>query len=468
MSIIPILNNSQLDQRTQAQRPVAPPPPDMSGLASYVRTAWMKAYEHKSSVQNQLLTNLRAFNQEYAPSDLAAIRGMGGSEQYLSLISTKCIAAISWLADIFDSPYGPPWHIEPTPMPTIPAEMEQEIRTSVISEVSNIVNSYAAMTKQDPRAIMKSLLPDIRKRIQRQVKDKAAEGIDELKDIMEDQLVEGGWYEALGQCLFDLVVYKASILKGPVFRKRRQFNRVQDELGGGYENNITDMVVPMFERRSPFNIYPSADSTNVQESYLCDLDHLTLKKLHSLIGMEGFNEVAIRKVLSNHASGGLREWATTNSEIMRLESGGQRNVFDTDKVDVVEFWGDVPGSLLLEEGLDVTEITDPQKRYDVCVWLIGGDIIKAMLNPNPMGLKPYAVRSYVTIPGSFWGRGLPELIADLQQICNALTRAIVNNAALSSGPLIERDSDRVPGLAGGIYPWMQIESTDKQLSLIHI
>jgi hypothetical protein len=81
-----------------------------------------------------------------------------------------------------------------------------------------------------------------------------------------------------------------------------------------------------------------------------------------------------------------------------------------------------------------------------------------------MGMKPYAVRSYVTLPGSFWGRGLPELITDLQQICNAITRAIVNNSALSSGPIIEVDSERAPGATTGLYPWKQIESTDKQMA----
>lgn len=467
MAIIPILNNQQLDEMEKARQaattPATPINP-MTGLASYVRTAWTKAYEHKSSIQLQLLKNLRSFNNEYPPEDLAAIRSLGGSEQYLSLTPTKCVAAISWLADIFDNPSGRPWDIDPTASPTIPADMEQEIRTQVIQEVSQVVNSYATMTQQDPRVMMKNLLPSVRKRVRNKIKEKAKEGIDELKELMEDQLQEGGWYPAFSHCLFDLVVYKASILKGPIFRKRRQFSRIEDQIAGGFENNIEDVVVPMFERRTPFNIYPSPDATNVQDSYLCDLDSLTLKKLYGLIGVEGFNEAAIRRVIETHKTGGLREWATTNSEIIRLESGGQRTIFDTDKIDVVEFWGDVPGALLLDEGLSPDEITDPLKRYDVCVWLIGGEVIKAMLNPNPMGLKPYTVRSYVTIPGSFWGRGLPELIADLQQICNAITRAIVNNAALSSGPVIETDSDRVPGVFGGLYPWKHIESTDKQMS----
>lgn len=466
MGIIPILNNTQLDELERSKAPVLPKqePPKMTELAGYVRTCWQRAYDHKNAVQTQLLKNLRAFNQEYPPEDLAAIRSLGGSEQFIALSSTKSIAAIAWLDDIFDQPSVPPWDIDPTPYPVLPAEMEEQIRMLVMQEALQIIGAYAQITGQDPNFILQLVLPDIRKRVRNKIKEKAIEGIDELKIIMDDQLVEGGWYAAFKQCLFDLVVYKAAILKGPIFRKRRQFRRVENMFGGGFVNQIEDVVIPVYERRSPFNIYPSPDSTGSQDGYLCDLDSLSLKALYQLIGVEGFNEVAIRRVLDQYKTGGLREWATMNTEQLRLESGGQKSTFDTDKVDVVEFWGDVPGSMLLAEGLSVDEIADPQKRYDVCVWLVGNEVIKAMLNPNPMGRKPYTVRSYVTIPGSFWGRGLPELITDLQQICNAITRAIINNAALSSGPLVEVDTDRVPGMSTGIYPWKHIESTDSKMA----
>jgi hypothetical protein len=203
----------------------------------------------------------------------------------------------------------------------------------------------------------------------------------------------------------------------------------------------------------------------VQDSYLCDLFPLSLKQIYDLIGVEGFNEEAIRRVLLQYQNGGLREWAVLDSEIMRLTSSGQQTTFlDTDKIDVVEFWGDIPGDYLRRWGMSNEDIPDIHKRYDVCVWLIGNEVIKAMLNPNPMGLKPYTISSYVSIPGSFWGRGLPELISDLQQICNALVRAIVNNASLASSPMVEYDVERIPpGFDTALYPMKAIESTSKMM-----
>ena len=155
MGIIPMLNNQQLDQMEAANAPVQPTPeaPKMSGLAGYIRTCWQKAYDHKSAVQTQLLKNLRVFNQEYPPEDLAAIRSLGGSEQFLSLIGTKCIAAIAWLDDTFDQPSGTPWDIEPTPVPTLPMEIEEQIRQMVVQEALQIIGSYAQATGQDPNFI---------------------------------------------------------------------------------------------------------------------------------------------------------------------------------------------------------------------------------------------------------------------------------------------------------------------------
>lgn len=464
--LIPILNNQQIDQAEKNKAIPSTPVSSLIGeLAVYVRSCWTKAYQAKmNGVQRQLLDNLRSFNNEYPPEKLFEIRKLKGSEQFLSLTPTKCIAALSWLTDIFDQPDNP-WDVEPTPKADLPRELENQIRQSVISEVLNILTKYGQMTGQNPSALMQKYLPEVRNRINKKIQEKAKEGIEELKLTMQDQLVEGGWYEAFTQCLSDLVIYKASILKGAIFRRVRRFSRDFNPQQGGYNNNIESVIIPTFERKSPFQIYPAPDSTGVQDSYLCDLFPLSLKQIYDLIGVEGFNEEAIRRVLDQYQRGGLREWAVADTEIMRLTTAGQQTTFmDTDKLDVVEFWGDIQGEYLLRWGMSPQDVPDKHRRYDVCVWLIGNEVIKAMLNPNPMGLKPYSVSSYITLPGAFWGRGLPELIADLQQICNALVRAIVNNSAMSSAPMVEYDMDRItPGFDQTLYPMKAIESTSKMM-----
>jgi hypothetical protein len=55
-------------------------------------------------------------------------------------------------------------------------------------------------------------------------------------------------------------------------------------------------------------------------------------------------------------------------------------------------------------------------------------------------------------------------MTDIQSIANASVRALVNNIAITSGPLTEMDQDRLaPGETGEIWPWKRIMTTNKKM-----
>ena len=87
--------------------------------------------------------------------------------------------------------------------------------------------------------------------------------------------------------------------------------------------------------------------------------------------------------------------------------------------------------MLIEWGLDEEEIEDEHREYDANVWIVGNYVIKAILNYDPLGEKPYAKTSFIKRPGAFWGSGIPEIIEDIQGVCNAAARALVNNMGIS-------------------------------------
>jgi len=110
----------------------------------------------------------------------------------------------------------------------------------------------------------------------------------------------------------------------------------------------------------------------------------------------------------------------------------------------LEFWGKISGKMLIEWGMTEDEVPDPTREYDVNVWIVGNYVIKAVLNYDPLGQKPYAKTSFIKCPGAFWGKGIPEIIEDLQGVCNAAARALVNNMGIASGPQVEINLDRIP------------------------
>jgi len=111
--------------------------------------------------------------------------------------------------------------------------------------------------------------------------------------------------------------------------------------------------------------------------------------------------------------------------------------------------------MLIDWGLTEEDIPDPAREYDANVWVVGNYVIKAVLNYDPLGEKPYSKTSFIKRPGSFWGSGIPEIIEDLQNICNAAARALVNNMGVSSGPQVEVNLERIPPNEDitQIFPW---------------
>jgi hypothetical protein len=80
------------------------------------------------------------------------------------------------------------------------------------------------------------------------------------------------------------------------------------------------------------------------------------------------------------------------------------------------------------------DIPDETKEYDVTMIMIGAHIIRAVLNHNPLGKKPYHKESWERIEGQFYGNGIPQKAAAIEDVINAIVRAISNNAAMTSGP----------------------------------
>jgi hypothetical protein len=469
-----VLNNEQLDKieaDKQLQLELAQPKKDeyTTELAGYIRRCWTEAYQDKQDIQMRLLRNLENFNSKYSSQKLAEIRQMNGSEIFIPLTATKDNASYAHLVDIFfnSTTKEAPWDIESTPVPELPELLEEQIRGEVIMEVFQVVSEYGQLMGIDPMELLQKYQSQIVDRIFFKMRERSADAIDDLKRTIADQLEEGDWYHALKQVIMDIVIFEFGVLKGPVYRKEKYFRRRLDPATGRYTNQIEEQIKPKFERRSPFNIYPAPKSTSLNRYYLFDLLNYTLKDLYDMIGLEGFQEAAIREVIEEYKNGGLREWVHFKTEIESETARSTQSYYiRTGEIDVLEFWGAIKGELLQDWGMPVEEITDRDRYYDVCVWLVGNKVIKAMLNPDPMGKKPFNIESYVTNNDALiGGKGLSTLVEAFQQMCNAIARAIINNSALSSGPMVEFNEDRLPdNYDPSIRPWKTWSVTNNQMN----
>ena len=423
--------------------------PVLSGLAAYVRKCWEAARDAKQPIERQMLKALRQRRGEYEADKLSAIRDAGGSEIYMMLTETKCRGMESWLRDIMLDEGMVPFDLKPTPEPDLPPEF----KTMVTQDISNKVISAIQQGMQLDATMMRTFEEQAQTEIRNALKDEANDRAEGMKRLIQDQFAEGGMLDGFNAFISDLATYPAAVLKGPVVRRSRQLEWVVNAETGEYTPQVEDKLVPTYARVDPFRFYPEPGLTRLSEGYCIEHHRLSDADLSDLIGVPGYDEGAIRAVL---AEGSNSEWLWS-AEHSKAELENKYNIWraDSNKFDALEFWGRVSGQDLIDFGLPAEDVPDTAKMYDACVWLVGRWVIKATLNYDPLGDKPYRMTSAVKRPGALWGVSVPELIEDVQAMCNAAARALANNMGLASGPQVEVSVDR---LAEGekvtkVFPW---------------
>lgn len=438
-------------------------------LSSYLHSAFEDAKKEKRAVENQILDNMRAIKGEYDSTKLADIRKLGGSEIYMMLTETKARNCEAWVKDILFQPNNIPWDIEPTPMPDLPGDLE----TTIIEDfMQQTVDAVITMSMQSGAPVdqnllsqrLKAAIPEIKAGAMQAVKNYAKEKAEEMKDQINDQLVEGGWYDAFDEIIPDAIL-KTGILKGPTLRIENQ-RKVDIDDEGNPTLTVEPTKIPTYERRPPLDIYPGPGATGFDNAYLFDKLAYSPSQIQGFIGLPGFKEKEIRLVLQECEGGTLREWTSIDTERAEMEEKPVEMIRDWEEVDVLEFWGPVQGKTLHEwdEGLK-KKAPDADKFYEINAYLVGNHVIKAILNPDPMGKKPYSKVSFIEKAGSFWGVGLPEVIADLQAACNACARALVNNVGMASGPQVVINEEMLADFEKGDFvPWKRWWVNDNDAS----
>lgn len=453
LNFLRVVSNDELARQEKARQDQAlqdrQNTPVLLGLAAYLRRCWDAARIAKEPIEHIMLRALRQRNGEYEATKLKAIQDQGGSEVYMMITEVKCRAAESWLRDILLDTGTPPWDIQPTPIPELAPEQEQELQQLFEEAAVALIDTTSqAQPPQQLKELREVLAQEFRFKLLQEAQNRA----DKMKNLISDQFAQGGWPQSFNDFITDLVTHPAAILKGPVVRRQRALGWSKDEFGRTVARQI-DRIAPEYERVDPFNFYPEPGISNIQDGYCFEHHPLTRSALAELIGVPGYDDQAIRKVLE---TGNGSSWFINDLQSKEQEERKYHTELrPTDIFDALEFWGKVSGAMLREWGLSDTEVPDAAREYDANVWVVGNYIIKAVLNYDPLGEKPYSKTSFIKCPGAFWGKGIPEIIEDVQNVCNAAARALVNNMGISSGPQVEINLERIPPNEDitQIYPW---------------
>lgn len=441
----------EVEVQAEMEGGIANSAPIETEIVSYLKECWNKAKFAKTQMTERLLKCERQRRGEYDPDRAMEIAQTGGSDIYMMITDIKCRAAASWIKDVMLAQTERPFELHPSEEPQIPPEVKAMIIDFVRAEADDFVRAGLAIHPEAFRTRMEEVHDTINLRL----RDEAMDAARRMEGVIEDQLAAGGWDKAMEDYIDDFVTFPVAILKGPTIRRKKRLS-----WGPEFTPIVVEDFVRDIQRVSPFDIYPSPNSRGADDGYIIERHRLRRASLEALIGVPGYSKENIQAAIDHYGETGLRYLENGDQARDNLEGKPNSRLYNDNIIEALEFWGPVQGRMLQSWGLKGKDI-DPYKDYEVNAWLIGSYCIKAVINPDPLGARPYEIASYAKIPASFWGVALPEIVRDVQVMCNAAARSLANNMGIASGPQVEVSVDR---LADGedltaMYPWKIWQTT---------
>ncbi len=452
------LTDYESEQAALNQSPTTQPV-EIEGIVAIIRNEFSNARNARyvNGTSQRLIEALRTYRGDYAPNKLRDIKAFGGSEVYSRVTPTKCRGATAVLRDLYLSGTEPPWELQPTPVPTLPEDINEAVAGLVQSEVQAMKEQGSNITDEMVRDRMDQLMGSAQMAAIRSSLDEAKEASRELNDV----LIEGGFYQALKEFLIDLPIFPIACIKGPVVRQKTKVRWV--------DGKATQETNPklFWDRVSPLDLYFTPDASSMNESYVIEHVRFSRQELYNLIDVPGYDEDAIRSVLRDFKdktqSRSWRDWFDSEREVLE-----DRDHWESSRgqlIDALEWHGCIQGQMLLDQGYDEAEIDDPEQEYFVDVWVVDRYAIKIQIAPGLTQRPKYYISSFEKIPGSIWGYGLVDILADITSVCNTTMRSIVNNLSISSGPQVVINIDRLADTEDGntLYPWKRWHVIDDPL-----
>ena len=464
--LLKVVSNQELEQEDrkavrlaeEVEQELSPQFTDQ--LAHHIRQRYYDFRRHKirQNLHRRMLHAQRAYNGQYDTVKLNEIKKFGGSDVYARLTAIKARGATAMLRDVYLSGERP-WDVEPTPVPDLPGDIMSSVDVLISSEVKNLVQNGQEPDPMQVQARRQQLMKAARQASEKEARDKSKAASAKIEDV----LVEGNFYGALAEFLIDLPVFPFAVMKGPIVQMARSLT--WDEGAPKVEQKPR-----MYWRRvSPFNFYWTPAASSIEEADVIERIKLRRSDLQALIGVPGYDPVAVMAALSDYTTGLYDNLDDTDTEQAYNEDKENPSINDSYMIDSLEFQGEIQGEYLQtwNGGAAIEGIKDfnPAFDYNVVCWVVGRHTIKAQVQPNPRQRHNYFGTSFEKVSGSLVGRALPEILDDSQHVANAAFRSLVNNMGMASGPQVAINEDRMSPTMNSdhLEPWKRWRFTSDPL-----
>jgi len=409
----------------------------LSQLGAHIRSLVREYTDSKSLVMQELDTCRRQARSEYSDSEIKNYEATGiGCTDYQPLTEGKINVAQAMIFDVVYQASERTWMIEPTPIPDLDEDTVQNIAAAGEQHFQELMAEGLVPHTTDMAQFGKDMETEMRMAINKEAKKKA----ERMQKIMDDQLAEGGFWDAVNHTSKDFCTYPAAFMRA-VLRQERVARFIDGEL------TEEDKPILQWERVSPFNVYPSRNNKKLDHDSLFMKVSFSRAELFALADTEGYSRKKVIKALSDYGDSGLVERDPTlqdNVESDRYDpiDKQETGAITAGVIDGFEYWGNNSVKSLRSWGMKgIPKDAEDTAEYAIHAILIGDYIIFAQLNTNPLQRKLFYSASYEDDPDSVWGGSLPKKIRSAQRGMNSTRRAMITNLALASGPQVTVDDD---------------------------
>jgi hypothetical protein len=442
---------------------------NVSNVVTFVNDRFKRAEDARNADEERWLRAYRNYRGVYGPD--VQFTSTEKSKVFVKVTKTKTLAAYGQIVDVLFGNNKFPLTINPSVLPDgvadavhINIDPNAEQATGILRDSFTKETTKPYLIGPDTELKPGETMTELRRRLG-PVEDKVApvsEKIIEgdgttpatatfhpamiaskkMEKKIHDQLQESGASKHLRSMAFEMALLGTGVMKGP-FAVDKEYPNWNDE--GEYDPLIK--TVPSTNHVSVWNFYPDPVASSMDDAeYVIERHKMSRNQLRALKGRPYFIDEAIENAIDSGPDYVRKHWE------MKMEDDDTAPS-DTERWQVLEFWGYVDTDILEENGINIPADMKELDELSANLWVVNGKVIRCVLNPFKPARIPYYAVPYEHNPYSFFGVGIAENMDDTQTLMNGFMRMAVDNAVLSGNLLIEIDeTNLVPGQDMSVYP----------------
>lgn len=396
-----------------------------SDVGTELNKEWQEAESEKRLTELRHIRDLRQYRGKYDPEMIKLIHPKR-SKAFIRMTRTKVKTFDARMMDVqFPANEDKNWGIEPTPVPELSPEMIQDVAGQMMAQTNRMPSEAEVME------------------VVYGIAQKAAKS---MENEINDQLAEFDYRTVVRDVIHSGHIYGTGCLKGPMVKEIivKRWHKVGNE----WKQIKIRRLIPIAQFVPIWDIYPDMSAKTLDNARYVWQKHLFTKNNFSkLANRSDFNREAIRKIIEVHPTGNaeyrhyeeeMREMSTNSN------SDGDSNPPKREKYEIHERWGFITieqAKVLLPDEPEETWSNFDSPELAANIWMFDNIIIKAIISPIEGSSLPYYFYYFDKDETSIFGDGIPRIMRDPQQLYNASIRAMLDNAAISAGPIIEANID---------------------------